>query len=126
MTAPKVSFSYRVSIESPDGTISNYSEQTMLSYYQAANKNYSINFASEEDALAAIEGYKADIALLNTDLPQFYPRNNYIAALCYSANGSEVETVISNGEILMENKEFKTLDKEKIYFECQKTIERIK
>lgn len=58
---PKVSFSYRVSIESPDGTISNYSEQTMLSYYQAANKNYSINFASEEDALAAIEGYKADI-----------------------------------------------------------------
>ncbi len=58
---PKVSFSYRISIESPDGTISNYSEQTMLSYYQAANKNYSINFASEEDALAAIEGYKADI-----------------------------------------------------------------
>jgi len=72
------------------------------------------------------EGYKADIAILNTDLPQFYPRNNYIAALCYSANGSEVETVISNGEILMENKEFKTLDKEKIYFECQKTIERIR
>lgn len=58
---PKVSFSYRISIESPDGTISNYSEQTMLSYYQAANKNYSINFASEEDALAAIKGYKADI-----------------------------------------------------------------
>lgn len=72
------------------------------------------------------EGYKADIALLNTDLPQFYPRNNFVAALCYSANGSEVETVISNGEILMENKEFKTLDKEKIYFECQKTIERIR
>lgn len=58
---PKISFSYRVSIESPDGTISNYSEQTMLSYYQSANKNYSINFATEEDALAAIEGYKEDI-----------------------------------------------------------------
>lgn len=71
-------------------------------------------------------GYKADIAILNTDVPQFQPRNSYISALCYSANGSEVETVIANGEILMEKKEFKTLDKEKIYFECQKIIERIK
>lgn len=58
---PKVSFSYRVSIKAPDGTVSNYSEQTMLSYYQSANKNYNINFASEEDAIAAIEQYKADI-----------------------------------------------------------------
>ncbi len=71
-------------------------------------------------------GYKADIAILNTDLPQFYPRNNYISALCYSANGSEVETVISGGKILMENGEFKALDKEKIYYECQKRIERIR
>lgn len=72
------------------------------------------------------EGYLADIAILNTDLPQFYPRNDYVAALCYSANGSEVETVISGGEILMENKEFKKLDKERIYFECEKIVERIK
>lgn len=71
-------------------------------------------------------GYIADLAILNTDLPQFYPRNNYISALCYSANGSEVETVIVGGEILMENKEFTKLDKEKIYFECQKRIERIR
>lgn len=60
-TEPKVSFSYRVSVESSDGTVSNYSQQTMLSYYQSANKDYSINFATEEDALAAIEQYKADI-----------------------------------------------------------------
>ena len=61
-TAPKVSFSYRVSILSEDGTISNYSEQTMLSYYQATkSRDYNINFASEEDAAAAIEQYKADI-----------------------------------------------------------------
>lgn len=71
-------------------------------------------------------GYKADIALLDTDLPQFYPRNDFISALCYSANGSETQTVIINGEIVMENKEFKTLDKEKIYYECQKRIERIR
>lgn len=60
-TDPKVSFSYRVSILSADGTVSNYSEQTMLSYYQSANSNYNINFNSEEDAAAAIEQYKADL-----------------------------------------------------------------
>lgn len=58
---PLVSFSYRVSIQSADGTIKNYSQTTMLSYYQSANKNYSINFTSEEEAEAAIEQYKADI-----------------------------------------------------------------
>ena len=68
-TDPKVSFSYRVSIQSPDGTISNYSQQTMLSYYQKSNKNYSINFASEDDARAAIEQYK--ICLLYTSFAYF-------------------------------------------------------
>lgn len=33
----------------------------MLSYYQASNSDYSINFASIEDAQAAIDQYKADI-----------------------------------------------------------------
>lgn len=58
---PLVSFAYRVSIQSADGTINNYSQTTMLSYYQSTDKNYSINFATEEDAKAAIEQYKADI-----------------------------------------------------------------
>lgn len=58
---PKISFSYRLSVLSADGTVSNYSQQTMLSYYQSSSKNYSINFKSQEDAEAAIEQYKADI-----------------------------------------------------------------
>ena len=60
-TQPKVSFSYRLSIKKADGTIKNYSEQTMLSYYQKKNKNYNINFDSEEAAWEAIEKYKAEV-----------------------------------------------------------------
>lgn len=61
-TDPKVSFSYRLSIQKADGTIKHYSEQTMLSYYQKIKgKNYNINFASQEAAQEAIEQYKADI-----------------------------------------------------------------
>ncbi len=74
---------------------------------------------------AIAEGMNADLSILNIDAPQFYPRNNLIAALCYSASGHEVETVIVNGDILMENKEFKTIDTERVYFECEKIIERI-
>ncbi len=58
---PKVSFSYRLTIKKADGTIKNYSEQTMLSYYRSNKKTYNINFATQEDAEAAIEQYKADI-----------------------------------------------------------------
>lgn len=58
---PKHSFSYRLTVEKADGTYENYSEQTMLSYYQAHNADYSINFASQEEAIAAIDAYKAEI-----------------------------------------------------------------
>ena len=59
--APKYSFSYRLTITKPDGSFENYSEQTMLSYYQAQDPSYTINFNSEEEAAAAIEQYKAEI-----------------------------------------------------------------
>ncbi len=57
----KVSFSYRLTINKADGSTANYSDVTMLSYYQSSNKSYSLEFDSEEDAAAAIEAYKAAI-----------------------------------------------------------------
>ena len=61
-TEPKISFSYRLSIQKADGTVKHYSEQTMLSYYQKIKgKNYNINFSSQEAAQEAIEQYKEDI-----------------------------------------------------------------
>lgn len=55
------SFSYRLTVTKADGSTENYSDQTMLSYYQHDNKKYSINFDSEEEAAAAIDAYKAEI-----------------------------------------------------------------
>ena len=57
----KVSFSYRLTVLKANGDTKNYSETTMLSYYQASNKDYSINFKDEETALEAIEKYKEAI-----------------------------------------------------------------
>jgi penicillin-binding protein 1A len=58
---PQCSFSYRLTIKKADGTVTNFSEQTMLSYYRAKDSNYNIDFASEDKARAAIDQYKADI-----------------------------------------------------------------
>lgn len=65
-------------------------------------------------------GKKADIAVINLDVPQFQPLNNPVSGLCYSANGSEVESVIIDGRLVMENRRFCTLDEEQIYFEVNR------
>jgi len=70
-------------------------------------------------------GSVADLAILDFDRPNMQPVNDPIAALAYSANGSEVETVIVGGRILMENREFLTIDSEKVVFEVSKICERI-
>lgn len=60
-TDTKYSCSYRLTIQKADGTYQNYSEQTMLSYYQSSNSKYTIDFDSKEEVDAAIEQYKEDI-----------------------------------------------------------------
>ncbi len=70
-------------------------------------------------------GKKADIAILNLNTPSLTPRNNLIAGLSYSANGSEVETVIIDGRITMENRKVLTLDEELVYSKINEIITRM-
>lgn len=65
-------------------------------------------------------GKKADLILIDTDKSHFYPRHNLISAMAYSAQGSDVDTVIVNGKIIMENRIIRTLDVEKIKFMAEK------
>ena len=70
-------------------------------------------------------GKKADIAVLNLNTPSLTPRNNLIAGLSYSANGSEVETVIIDGKVTMENKKILTMDEELVYKKVNEIIVRM-
>ena len=45
--SPKTSFSMTLTIQKPDGEFKYYDEQTMLAYYQSADKSYTINFNSQ-------------------------------------------------------------------------------
>lgn len=78
------------------------------------------------DQIGSIEaGKKADLAIINLRTPSFMPKNNLIAGLAYSANGSEVETVIIDGKITMENHNVLTMDEERIYFEMDKILKKM-
>ena len=59
-------------------------------------------------------GKYADIILVDFDKPHLTPNFNTVSNLVYSANGADVDTVMVRGKILMENRELKTLDEEKI------------
>jgi 5-methylthioadenosine/S-adenosylhomocysteine deaminase len=64
-----------------------------------------------EDEIGTIEaGKKADLVLVDMKAPHLTPPGNYMSHLVYSAEGSDVDTVICNGQILMQGKEFLVLD----------------
>ncbi len=66
----KVSFSYTLTVQKKDGTYRYYDEQTMLSWFQSANKDYTINYTTQEEALAAIGQYKKDILQKGDTIPE--------------------------------------------------------
>ncbi|MDE7007169.1 MAG: amidohydrolase [Lachnospiraceae bacterium] len=79
-----------------------------------------------ENEIGSLEvGKKADIAILNLNSPSLTPRNNLIAGLSYSANGSEVETVIIDGKITMENRKILTMDEDLVYKKINEIIVRL-
>ncbi len=109
--------------------------------YKGANKKAQCISAQDVLKFATINGAKAigregelgeikvgafaDIILLDLNVPQFQPENNIVSGLVYSSNGSEVETVIVDGEVLMEDRKFLTIDEEKVYKECAKRSKRL-
>lgn len=62
-TTPKYSFTLYFQVKSSDGTLTSYSNQTMLSYYKKVtnNEDYSINFDTEDECYAAIAQYEQDV-----------------------------------------------------------------
>jgi len=82
-----------------------------------------IGFENETGVIR--EGMKADIILLDIDKPHLCPLNDPHSAVVYSAQGSDVDTVIVDGEILMENRELKHIDEERVKFEAEACAKRL-
>lgn len=70
-------------------------------------------------------GKKADIALLDLNSTSLTPLNNAVAALSYSANGSEVDTVIIDGKVVMRDRKLLTIDEERVRHEISRICKRL-
>ena len=60
---------------------------------------------------------------MNNELTQ--PINNVFADIVYNAKGTNVETTIVNGKLLMENRKIDNINEEKIYSKCEEIIKKI-
>jgi 5-methylthioadenosine/S-adenosylhomocysteine deaminase len=73
-----------------------------------------------EKEIGSLEvGKRADIILVDLDKPHLTPRHNLVSSLAYSTYGSDVDTVIVDGRVLMHNREMKTIDMEKVKYMAQ-------
>lgn len=60
------------------------------------------------------EDYLADLAIFDLESNSFTPRNNLISALVYSANSSDVESVICDGKFIMRDRELVNVDEKEV------------
>lgn len=66
-----------------------------------------------------VEGNYADIIMLDMNRPNMAPVYDIYSNLVFSANGSEVQYVIINGEIVLRKGEFVKIDEEKAIYEAK-------
>ena len=70
------------------------------------------------------DGAKADLVFMDLREPSLYPANDLISALCYSANGMEVESVMVDGRFVMKNREFTLFDAEQVRWEVGRIADK--
>jgi len=79
-----------------------------------------------ENSVGSLEvGKRADLVLVDFDKPHLIPSHNLYANLVYSARGSDVDTVIVDGKILMEGRQVKTLNEAEVMQKAQRTAQNL-
>ncbi len=79
-----------------------------------------------EKTVGSLEvGKKADIILIDFRKPHLTPVHDPYANIVYSARGSDVDTVIVDGKLLMEGRKVKTLDEEEVMQKAQQTASEL-
>ncbi len=60
------------------------------------------------------KGKKADFIVIDMDKPHLVPAPDPISTIVYAANGSDVDTVVVDGKIIMQGRKVLTLDEHSI------------
>jgi cytosine/adenosine deaminase-related metal-dependent hydrolase len=79
-----------------------------------------------DDSIGSIElGKKADVCLWDLNRAEWRPVVNPLGNLVYSADGSSVDTVIVDGNVLVEGGVIKTLDEKALLRQATSIAQRI-
>lgn len=70
-------------------------------------------------------GKKADLILFDRNRPEWVPMLNVVRSLVYSADGKSVDTVIIDGQTVMEEGKLTKVDEEAVYKEAQRRAQEI-
>ena len=80
----------------------------------------------QPDLIGALEvGRKADLVLVDLNTPHTMPVHRVPSALVYNATGGDVDTVIVDGQILMQNKRILCVDEEALLAEARTACARL-
>lgn len=70
-------------------------------------------------------GKAADIIIINPDAAHLTPQHDIASLTVYAAKGSDVESVMVQGQLLMHKREMLVVDEERIKFEARNRAKRI-
>ena len=104
-------------ISNLDPTIVN--AQTVL---DMATINGAKALGMEKEIGSLEKGKKADLSIIDFEKSHLIPHHNLVSHLVYSAQGSDVETVIINGKIIMEKRILKKDLEDKVSKEIKKLV----
>ncbi|MGQ3330170.1 amidohydrolase family protein [Halorubrum sp. FL23] len=77
------------------------------------------------DEIGSIEsGKRADVIVLDVEKPKFTPLTNIPAQVANNAAPADVETVIVDGNVLMQNGEIETMDAEAVREQVESAVDR--
>ncbi len=79
-----------------------------------------------EDEIGTLEvGKKADMIFIKTDKIHLCPENDVCANIAYSANGADVDTVMIDGNIIMQNRKMIKINEKEVMREVKKIAKRL-
>lgn len=108
------------------GVLENPKELPAYEVLKMATVNGAKTLGLEQNIGTIEEEKSADLIILNLDTVTTTPINNIFSEIVYNVKGTNVETTIINGKIVMENRIVKGTNEKEIYEKCNEIIERIK
>lgn len=80
-----------------------------------------------ENLVGSLEiGMKADIIIIDLNKPHLTPMYHEYSHLVYAVNGSDVDTVLINGKVVMENRQLLTINEREVMEKVKKIANRVK